>query len=413
MQDAMRWIPFTARTASDLNLDFLENREHFIPFRVDVLLERMLQEEQFDEERRRHFRSLKRLLADRFHYEFREVLEDVKNDFIPFDPDRETLCEPTHTEDELHEIRLRLYTGIRQLLRIGNYLELTSEQLLECLKLQPIGGLSVHVDTDDFDEFHVYYRGIRHRTETSRFLFFWDHSRPVTSLNRVFVVARFKRECGGQIMIKMFKDVAVENIKIIAPKVKLGMPFFDRIKIGGTVLGSLATTVYKLVVAVTLSPILFAIVLGGLLLAAFKGIMSFLNSRTKYLHVFSSSLYYRNLSNNKAALTTLVDAAEEQEVKETLLGYFTLLMAGREMTLEEIDETAEKWIEERFGHRLDFEVDDAVRKLWEKELLVTAREESDPDEPGKGRMLFRSRGIKDALQRLDKAWDGYNTFNFD
>lgn len=393
-----------------MELDFLENREHFIPFRVDVLLDRMLLDERLDEEERRLFRFLKRLLADRFHYEFHQDLEDVKNDFIPFDPDRETLCEPEYDEDELHAIRLRLYAGIRRLLAVGNYLELTPEQVAECLKLQPVGGLSVHVDTDDFDEFHVYYRGIRKREDTQRFLFLWKRTRPVRYLNRVFVVARFKRECGGRVIIKMFKDVAVENLKIIAPKVKLGMPFFDRIKIGGTVLGSLATTIYKLVVAVTLSPILFAIVLGGLLLAAFKGIMSFLNSRTKYLHVFSSSLYYRNLSNNKAALTTLVDAAEEQEVKEAILGYFMLYTAGRDMTMREIDEAAERWIEETFGHHFDFEVDDAVRKLREKELLFTSRVESDPDDPSRTRELFRVRELRDALRRLDNAWDDYNSF---
>ena len=384
--------------------DFLEDREYFLPIRVDVLLTRMLQNEQLGETERENLRTLCRLLGDRFHYEYREVLESLKNDFVPFDPDRETLCEPEYTDEQLHEIRMRLYESIRQVLQIGNYRELTPEQFAECLTMQPIGGLSVHVDTGDFDKFHVYYRGVRHREETERFLFFWKFTRPVVSLNRVFVIARFNPENGGRILVKMFKDIPVENIKIIAPKVKLGLPIFARVKIGGSVAGTLFPTLWKLVFAFTMSWIYFCIIVGGLLFAAFKGMMSFLNNRTKYMQLYSSSLYYQNLSNNTAALTTLLDAAETQELKEALLGYYILyLNRDRDMTEEQLDDATERWIAEQFGHDFDFEVDDAVRKLVEKELVHVTKQPS--DQP-----TYRVCGLPEALMQLDKAWDDFNTF---
>ena len=381
---------------------FLENREHFLPFRVDVLLERMLLDERLGDKEREAFRVLRRLLGDRFHYEYHATLESLKNDFVPFDPDCETLADVEYSPGQLHEIRLRLYESLRRVLDIGNYRELTPEQFAECLEMQPIGGLSVHVDTNDFDEFHVYYRGVRHREETVRVLFFWQRLIPLVCLNRVFVIARFKPEFGGQVLIKMFKDVPVENLKIIAPKVKLGMPIFARIKIGGSVIGSLVPPVSKLIFAFAMSWVYFFVILGGFLIAAFKGLMSFMNSRTKYMQVFSSSLYYRNLSNNNAALTTLLDAAEVQELKEALLGYYILYVNGEHaMTMQELDAAAETWVERQFGHRFDFEVNDAVRKLVDKEIVRIS---------GTSPERYQACDLAETLQRLDQAWDKFNTF---
>ena len=408
---SMRLSSFFRRRQADLKLDFLQRREHFIPFRIEVLMDRMLKDARLAPEYHTPLKKLRRLLSDRFHYEFHGILESLKNDFAAFDPDRETLFEPDMSEEERDEARLRLYRKIRDILDVGNYAELETHQLNECLKLQPVGGLSVHVDTDDFDEFHVYYRGVYEETEKEKYLLLFDRNRQLTFLKRVFVLARFKKEFGGRILAKMFKDVAVENIKIIAPKVKLGLPIFDRLKIGGTVLGSAATTLYKLFVAVTLSPVLFAIVLGGLLFAAFKGVMSFLNSKTKYMHVFSSSLYFRNISNNRAALTSLVDAAEEQEIKEALLGFLILFInEPREMTLRELDDAAETWIGEQFDFHLDFEIDDAVRKLTEKELVFVSRRVSDPANSGETLEVYHAHEIHEALKRLDRAWDEFNAF---
>jgi len=383
---------------------FLDDREHYLPIRVDVLMDRMVRDERLDAAERENLVILRRLLADRFHYEYHATLESLKRDFVPFDLDRETLAEPEYTDEQLCVIRTRLYDSIRNVLQIGNYRELSPEQLSECLELQPIGGLSVHVDTDDFDQFHVYYRGVRQREETERILFFWKRTRPIVSLNRVFVIARFQPEYGGRIMIKMFKDIPAENIKIIAPKVKLGMPIFARVKIGGSVAGSLITPLSKLIFAFTMSWIYFCIILGGLLFAAFKGMMSFLNSRTKYMQVYSSSLYYQTLSNNTAALTTLLDAAETQELKEALLGYYILyLNRDRDMSMEELDEATERWIAEQFGHNFDFEVDDAIRKLVEKNIVQVTERSS-------GRVVYRAGELSTVLWQLDKDWDGFNTF---
>ena len=394
---------------------FLKKHEQFLPIRVDILMERLLKDERLNDDERESFRVLRRLLADRFHYEYHGMLETLKNDFVPFDPDCETLAEPEYTAEQLNVIRLRLYESIRRVLQIGNYRELTPEQLSECLALQPIGGLSVRVDTDDFDGFHVYYHGVRECRETEHFFFFWKRVLPLVCLNRVFVIARLKPEFGGQVLIKMFKDVPVENIKIIAPKVKLGMPVFAKIKIGGSVLGSLIAPISKLVFAFAMSWIYFLVILGGLLIAAFKGVMSFLNSRTKYMQMYSSNLYYRNLSNNTAALTALLDSAENQELKETLLGYSMLYVnRDHEMTMQQLDEAVERWVAEQFDHQFDFEVEDAVRKLIMTKIIDEKEKGgvhfNDPDSGVYVLERYRACELPVALRRLDNDWDDFNVF---
>jgi len=389
--------------------DFLENKENFIPFRTDTLLERMLGDPRLKKGDHQNFLHFKRLLADRFHYEYREMFESIKNDFVSLDPDRETLWEPDFSEEERQEIQIRLYQSVRNLLKICNYNEFTEEQLDVCMKSQPIGGLSIQVDTGDFEEFQVYYRGVRKKSELRSFLYFWSTPWEHVCLSRVFVMARLKEKYGGKVMIKMYKDVPLENIKVIAPKVKIVMPVFARLKVGGSVLGSLFTPLTKLIFAFTLSWIYFFIILGGLLLAAFKGVMSFLSSKTKYLHVFSSSLYYLNISNDLAAIVTLMDAAEEQDLKEAFLGYFILFVNNRALTIDEIDLEAEKWIEEQFKHQLDFEVDDAIRKLKEKDIVFTLPA-STPADNDANNEVYKACDLGEVLHRLDEVWDNFNSF---
>ena len=393
--------PLFRWSATKPPLEFLERREHFVPFRVDVLMERILADRRLTSEQVTQLQTLRTMLAARFHFEYHEILESLKRDFVSFDPDRDTLEELDCSDAELDAKCIRLNKGVKFLLDRSNFARMLPEQLDACLDLQPIGGLSVHVDKQDFSEFDVFYRGIRKKNITESRFYLFQRTRTTTVFSRVFILARMNKENGGCLLAKMFKDVSVENLKIIVPKVRLGMPIFDRLKIGGTVFGSLATTIYKVVFAFMLSWWLFAIVMSGLVMATFKGIMSFLSSKTKYLHVFSSSLYFRSISNNKAALTSLVDAAEEQELKESLLTYFMLfVLRNHDLTMEQLDKAVEGWLKEQFDWHVDFEVDDAVRKLEEKGLLFISQGP-----------IYKVCDLPSAMRRLDKDWDDFFPYN--
>ena len=140
--------------------------------------------------------------------------------------------------------------------------------------------------------------------------------------------------------------------------------------------------------------------------AFFKGVFSFLTSKTKYMQTLSSSLYHKNLANNVSALTRLVDAAEAEEIKELLLAYYILSSENdRDYTMEELDERVEAWLHEHFNlPHIDFEVDDAVRKLIDKKLIEVRDE---PDDDGTTRQVLKAYDLPTALDRLDQWWDDY------
>jgi hypothetical protein len=97
----------------------------------------------------------------------------------------------------------------------------------------------------------------------------------------------------------------------------------------------------------------------------------------------------------------LINQAEEEEVKEALLAYYFLLSdsESRRDALT-LDRHIERFLEERFEVKMNFEAPDALDKLKLLELLEEA-------EDGRLEVL----PLRKALCRLDQAWDNYFTFS--
>ncbi len=389
-------------------LDFLETREQFLPVQQATILKRASGDSRLSPREREQLATLFEIIQARFHFEFHDEIERLRIAYDPFDPDRDTLPLAELSAAQREAAFGELVDGFRKLLVDGNYVELTHEQLNECLQLQTFGGLSVRVDLDDYDELQIFYRGVRReqRTRRSAATLWRKRTRDVRVLKRVALLVRAAETRGDVVRIKLFKDVVVDDLKMVAPEVRVRMRLLDKLKVGSTVAGGMTPPVLKLVAAVAISPALLIALVGGCIGACFKGVFSFLSSKTKYMQTLSASLYYQNLANNFSALTRLVDAAEAEEAKELLLAYF-MLYTGRERdyTLKELDRCVEAWLGEQFALNVDFEVDDAVRKLIEKGLMV------EREVPGGSRRVLKVFDLPSSLRKLDEAWDNYFTWN--
>jgi hypothetical protein len=97
-------------------------------------------------------------------------------------------------------------------------------------------------------------------------------------------------------------------------------------------------------------------------------------------------------------LLRLTDEAEEQEFHEAVMAYFLLWRdAGSAgWTEQELDRAAESYLQQLCGYGVDFEVEDAIRKL---QRLGLASEATD----GRWRVV----GVREAIRTLDAVWDGY------
>ncbi|MDO4575603.1 MAG: DUF3754 domain-containing protein [Planctomycetia bacterium] len=386
-------------------LDFLDVREYFIPVRLELILDALRQEDWTPQELE-DLETLLVMIQEHCHYDYHHQFLKLKAAFVPFNPDIETVVEADFSEEERNRCREEILSGIRMFLTISNYCELSEEQFQECLKLQPLGGLAVKVRLDVFSKFHVFYRGVRMETVEEPVWYFWKKSRTVPILKRVFLMACYKNEVGnGKIIVKLFRDVRVENLKIMAPEVELLLPFFDKIKVGGTTLFGILPTLLKLAnfsLKILTSVAFMTAALACVVAAVVKAIVGFFSSKNRCKSVFSSHLYYNTLANNVAAINTLIDQAETQEVKESLLACVLLYQnnkKGEQWTLSQLNDHVERWLFEHFHHPVDFEVDDALRKLVEKRVV----EQKDG--------MLRVCSLRTARRRLDEIWDNFHQEN--
>jgi hypothetical protein len=133
---------------------------------------------------------------------------------------------------------------------------------------------------------------------------------------------------------------------------------------------------------------LFAI--GGYLWRQFS---NFRNRKIQFLKVLADNLYFKKLDTNAGVFHRLIDAAEEEECKETLIGYYFLHAAKGAVTAADLDRRIEGWFREKWNCALDFEVADALAKLARFGLA----EREGP--------AWRAVPLAEARRRLDRYWD--------
>ena len=394
-----------------VDLQFLESRERFLPVKPATLRGRMLDDPRLSPQEREHLGTLFDMIADRFHFEFRDKLEHLKTVYDPFDPDCDTLPLGPAAADEDSQ-RADLAAHFEQLLLDANYVEMSQEQIVACAEYQSQIRLVVQANLSDYRELRVFYRGIHHQQRSFRpWLTPWRHkTETVHVFSRVAVLVRLAKRRPQPVFLKLFKNVVAEDLEMLLPYVRIRMRLSDHMKIGTSVVGGVATASWKAFTVAVLSPLVFLLILGGFLGAFAKGVFSFFSSRAKYMQALTASLYFQNLANNASALTHLVDAAEAEECKELLLAYFLLYVERNcDFNQEELDCGVEAWLKSEFGLDVDFEVSDAVRKLFEKGLLVRR----DPVAPAAAVTdgVLKVYDLPSALRRLDEVWDNYYCFN--
>jgi hypothetical protein len=151
---------------------------------------------------------------------------------------------------------------------------------------------------------------------------------------------------------------------------------------------------------------MFGLGLLGLLVAPVAaGVNSFFGfhrAKRKHLYAMIHKLYYMSLANNASVLTRVIDVAEDEEYKEAMLAYYFLwrsAASSEPMTVSRLDRRIEKYLRDKTGIEINFEVGDAMTKLYR--LGLAARD-------AQGRLEATPLDL--ALEVLDRHWD--NTFRY-
>ena len=196
--------------------------------------------------------------------------------------------------------------------------------------------------------------------------------------------------------LKIFRRIARTELEILFPNAKIRFTPFDKIWLwvgsGGSTLFAIVMAVLKFVAAVAISLFFVVFTIAGAIGAIIRAITNFFNTRTRYMAKLAKSLYFHNIASNQSVLTLLTDDSEEEDIKEAVITYALLLRHGHR-GLEEVKYEAEKFLQDEFGVRCDFDIEDGCVHLRGLGLLVV-------DEHGSPRI----RDLEDAREHLLEAW---------
>ncbi|MFK5971577.1 MAG: DUF3754 domain-containing protein, partial [Candidatus Marithrix sp.] len=386
------------------------NKKRFIPISKQEIIADLLTDSTWNDAEKKLFSDFCQIFAALYHYKFHTHLEELKRCYTPFNPDNDIISKHEYSVEQKQEQEATLAKEMIELLNNANYEILEIDDINKAMAAESYSGLNVSVDLDDFEQLLVYYRGLATKVEHKRhwknlFLFKKTFETPI--YKRMFMLLKLKSEAKRvqeivaikgeefekkakkqvhksreslppdineqQIFLKLFKNIPQSDLEMLFPNRDIRLKLFDKIRLAvtggaGTIIG-IISTIGKIVATFGIMTIIGAIV--GLIGIIFKQIMNIFNQRNKYTMVLSQNLYFHNLDNNFGVISHLVDNAEEEEGKEIILAYYFLYHnPDKNFTQKELDNEIEKYIEDKYGISIDFEIDDGVKKLRDEGILI-------------------------------------------
>jgi hypothetical protein len=387
-------------------------REHFVPLRKADLLELLCRQPDLTTDDQVGLRQVYRLLEATFHFQYHALLETLKAAYAPFDPDADvSRLDPPSSTDEQRSLDT-LFENFSDLLERANFRRLSRADILEALDAMSDWGLRLDVSFEVFERLEVFARGdsttIRRRRRWQDRFRVREIEVPV--YQRLVVIFRLRphKRLGGNadtraVFLKIFKEIPRQDLEMLLPGSRVRMSYLDTAKVWLPTVSGLTMTVWKLLqgaLTVAAAGIAGLLAVLGLLVGALgysaKSLMGYLRTKEKHQLTLTQSLYYRNLDNNAGVLFRLLDEAEEQECREALLAYYFLWRhAGRDGWMQaDLDDAVERFLSSVLGRVVDFEVQDALRKLQRLRIV-----EEGPDQ------RLHAVPPAAALAELDSAWD--------
>ena len=421
--------------APDCELD-----DHFLPLTRFAIIDRILRgADGQGAGDAGEFKELLDYMAAWRHQSYRDRLLRLKQTYLPFSPDRDTVRILQYTDDEREAMQTELFEHIGWLLERANYQRITESQLNELLTRHSPKALELKVDLDEFDRVMLFSRGrcFEEYSERSPWtLYLKKTTYQVPVFKRLFLLIKLKPEderieelmeehdiserkaarklkrlrkrlmgrvSPDYIYLKMFKDIPREDLEMLFPNTQVKFKLWDKIKLsvtaGGGTLGSVLGTAGgggKLLAAAsgaglaTMAPMALASALAGLAAVIYRQVTQFFFQRTKYMMELANRLYFHSLADNRGALTLLTDRAEEEDIKEDMLLYFFLTNNPvRIDDLDHLDKRIEQFLKDEFGVTADFDMEDVAERLTGDGLIF---------DNGQGQLV--ARPIEDARAHL-------------
>ncbi len=384
----------------------LDKRDQYIPARKRELFAALLADLVLDADADAPAARVYELMVALIHHEFLRELELLHDAYILLDPD-----EPRGGDAAAGEAAYAaLSTSLEHVLKSANFIEIDPALVQQARTEVGRVRASLRHNAVDFRNLRLFRRGQHGETIVRRsWLGLRKRIERLEVFDEVVLVAavrpshniapeppgrrRRKRKLAGphgSVLIKYFHDIAIADLDAIYPGSEVVLSTGDKLSLALPALIAGIPLVLKLIpAALVLYGVMrlymggrppgaaslteALIVAGGLIaLGGFLGNQWTSFQRRALLHQrdVNEMIYFHNITNNVGIFDHIIRNAEEQDCKEAVLAYFTLAGAKQPLTQAELDSRIEAWLKTRLGLDVDFEVDDALRKLDAYGLLL-------------------------------------------
>ena len=384
------------------------NREKFLPVTRHALMDRLTAANLWPNGDAVQARRFLRYLDYWRRHSYAVKLLDLEQTYEPFSPDSDLLKTRTFSAEERAIMQKRLVQQMADLLQQGNFTRVDPSNVHFILTKDSAYGLDLEVDLEAFEEIQIYYRGATTITERRRdvrkaYMRWREVKIPV--FQRMFLLFKLKpfdvrvrevmqerkidrkeaerivRHLRGllpatvtsdYIYIKLFKNMPRSDVEMIFPNTKVKFRLFDKIKFGVTASGGVGMGVFGTAgkIAMASNPYTLAAAVAGLGGLALRQASAFINQRTRYMVVLAQNLYFHAMADNRGVMTLLADRAAEEDIKEEMLLYSVLAKERVNIRdLRQVDAAIEQYLETTFDIDVDFDVDDAFKRLTEEGIV--------------------------------------------
>jgi hypothetical protein len=386
--------------------------ENFIPFPKNDLLD-LLAARIKDRKIRDNFKAFSGLISSIYHFKFRKKLEDIRSSYMSLDPDLNTFPIKEITREKKGKDKRAAIKNMKEILIAANYSEINKQDLADAFHKVSPWGLQLKVDLEDFSDIVLYYKQRHPDSRKNKFLFIFDREYKFDVFSRVVLLFKLKehhekrkdnlRE--DKLYIKLFKNVPTVDLEMIFPNIKVLIKTFDKLMIIVPLLSGIGTTIYNIIKYIItqgngvnfLVQISFWGVVGGLFGVALKSFSDYKTTVEKYLKTLTTSLYIQNLDNNMGVQECILSEAEEEEVKELVLGYYFLITEPKiKFNKPMLDKHIESFFKKELGAEIDLDINDSLHKLKEFKLLSSTAP------------FIKPVPLPEALKKLRAQWDSFN-----
>jgi hypothetical protein len=412
-----------------------EKRDRVIPLRKSDIIDGLIAEGRLDEADQARFRQLARMLGAILHYEYLEELDRLRETYFYFDPE----VDPHEfgSAKDLNAAYQELSNEFVRVLTDANFIEVSHEEITKAFAEGARVRVKIKAPVEDYRDVRMFRRG-SHMETIKVPAWFGLRRRPLeikvyddvvlmvatkpggvdAADNRLALLSARRggqKVRSGAVLLKYFRHIARADLKALFPNVRVVRSLIDHLTLGvPAILGGVPILI-KLASTMTVLFLVAGFYLGlsGTMhdkdmeqaLAALSGLLAlgaFLLRQWGNFHrqalihqkQLTDNVYYRNVNNNSGIFAYLIGEAEDQDWKEVLLAYYTLLTETGPVTREALDARIEEFLVRVIGVSADFDVDHALSRLRGYDLVIETNDG------------FLAAPLSDALARLDREWKG-------